>query len=73
MKKLGSDLVVQRSRSYSFEAFFEIYKMGMISKANNLNRKNKNKLGSDLVVQRSRYHYFEAVVEIYKMGIVSAA
>ncbi len=32
-KKLGSDLVVQRSRYHHFEVFFEIYKMGMVSEA----------------------------------------
>ena len=31
MKKLGLDLVVQRSRYHHFEVFFEIYKMGMVS------------------------------------------
>ena len=31
LKKLWADLVVQRSRYYHFEVFFEIYKMGMVS------------------------------------------
>ena len=63
-KKLGSDLVVQRSRYHHFEAFFEIYKMGMISEATKNELKVK-KLGSDLVVQRSRYYHFGAFFKIY--------
>ena len=63
-------MVIQRSRYYNFEAFFEIYKMGMVSEANLLNRKNE-KLGSDLVVQRSQYRNFDAFFEIYKMGMIS--
>ena len=45
-KKLGSDLVVQRPRYHHFEAFFEIYKMGMVSEARKRKRKNeKNRVG----------------------------
>ena len=75
--KLGSDLVVQRSRCHHFEVFFEIYKMRMVSwlQDSNKNQRNGNvklkKLGSDLVVQRSRYHHFEVFFEIYKMSMVS--
>ena len=32
-KQLGSDLVVQRSRYHHSEAFFELYKMGIVSAA----------------------------------------
>ena len=38
---LESDLFIRRSRYHHLEAFFEIYKMGMISHAKYVNRKNK--------------------------------
>ena len=41
-KKVGSDLVVQRSRYHQFEACFEINTMGMVSEAKTLNCENEN-------------------------------
>ena len=38
LKKLGSGLVVQKSRHHHSEVFFEIYKMGMVSWIKTINK-----------------------------------
>ena len=43
MKKLGSDLVVQRSRHHHFEVVFENYKLGMVSESITRKRKIERK------------------------------
>ena len=62
LKKMGSDLVVQRSRYHHLEAFARDLQDGHVSSlwGSQTNQEDQNvrlkKLGSDLVVQRSRYH-----------------